>query len=167
MGAFLNRTCGRFGRGGLAAVAVGVLTSGLLSGCSNWSWGGSSKKSGGMEDLPPRGVAFLEEVPVPKGFSLVEGRSIDRQSSGQRMALHEYKGRADPLAVRNFYRQQMPRTGWERMSDDSVKGTTVMRFEKRHEVCTVKIRSAALGRCVINVEVSPFSRTSLEPSKQR
>ena len=164
MGAFLNRTSRRFGWGRLAA--AGVLIAGLLSGCSNWSWG-SSKKSGGMEDLPPRGVAFLEEVPVPKGFSLVEGRSIDHQSSGQRMAMHEYKGRADPPAVRNFYRQQMPRTGWELVSDDSVKGTTAMRFEKRREVCTIKIRSATFGRCVINVEVSPFSRTSLEPPKPR
>ncbi len=165
MAGFLNRTSRRFGRGSLAAVAASVLTAGMLSGCSDWSWG--SWKKSGTEDLPPRGVAFLEEVPVPKGFSLVEGRSIDHQSSGQRMALHEYKGSADPLAVRDFYRQQMPRSGWELVSDDSVKGMTTMRFEKKREVCIVKIRSATFGRCVINVEVSPFSRTSLEPPKQR
>ena len=161
-----NRNSRGCGRGGLAVFAAGLLVVGLLSGCSNWSWG-SSKKSSGTDDLPPRGEAFLEEVPAPKGFSLVEGHSIDHQSGGQRMAIHEYSGRADPSAVRNFYRQQMPRTGWERVSDDSVKGTTTMRFEKRREVCIVKIRSATFGRCVINVEVSPFSRTSLEPPKPR
>lgn len=164
MDAFGDRTSRRLGPSRLAAATAGFMALSLLSGCNDWSWG--SRKSG-VEDLPPRGVAFLEEVPVPKGFSLVEGRSIDHQSSGQRMALHEYKGRADPLAVRSFYRRQMPRSGWELVSDDSVKGATTMRFEKRREVCIVKIRSATFGRCVINVELSPFSRTPLEPPRER
>jgi len=156
-------------RGHSGYVAVGlILATGLLAGCGKSSWLlGSSKKNGGIEQLGPRRVSFLEEVAVPEGFRLVEGHSVDHESGGQRMAMHEYQGRADPFAVRSFYRQQMPQLGWDRVSDDSVKGTITLRFEKRREVCTVKIRSAEFGRCVINVEVSPFSRTSLEPPKQR
>jgi hypothetical protein len=154
-------------RSGLVA-ALCVLTVSLFSGCKDGKLTfDTTQKSGGMERLSPRGVAFLEEVPVPDGFKLVESHSMDHESAGQRMARHEYQGKGDPFAVRNFYRQQMPQMGWERVSDESFKGVITMRFEKKREVCTVQIRAAEFGRSVINVEVVPFSRTSLEPPKQR
>lgn len=157
-----------FKRQWLLAAALSVWAVSLLAGCKDGKLTfDSTKQSGGMERLDPRGVAFLEEVPVPDGFKLVDSHSMDHESAGQRMARHEYRGKGDPFAVRNFYRQQMPQTGWERVSDQSVKGVITMRFEKRREVCTVQIREADFGRSVINVEVVPFSRTSLEPPKQR
>jgi hypothetical protein len=151
-----------------SAAVLCVLTVSLFAGCKDGKLTFvSTNKSGGMDRLSPRGVAFLEEVAVPDGFKLVESHSMDHESAGQRMARHEYQGKGDPFAVRNFYRQQMPQMGWERVSDQSVKGVITMRFEKRREVCTVQIRAAEFGRSVINVEVVPFSRTSLEPPKQR
>jgi hypothetical protein len=153
-------------RFGSQARVVCLLAIGLLTGCNNWSMD-SSSKSGSPERMSPRGVAFLEEVAVPAGFRLVEAHSMDQESAGQRMARHEYEGKGDPFAVRDFYRQQMPQMGWERVSDQSFKGVITMRFEKRREVCTVQIRAAEFGRSVVNVEVVPFSRTSVEPPKQR
>ena len=161
-----GRAVRRSGCRGSRVAVICTLAAGLLAGCNSGS-SGSSKKSGGLERLSPRGVSFLEEVPVPEGFRLVEGHSMDHESAGQRMARHEYKGSADPFAVRNFYRQQMPQMGWGRVSDQSFKGVITMRFEKTREVCTVQIRSAAFGHSIINVEVVPFSRTSLEPPRQR
>ncbi len=155
-----------FRRHGLAGMLAGLLVVGLAGGCSSWS-SGSSKKTGGLERLNPRGTAFLEEVAVPTGFRLVEGHSMDHESAGQRMARHEYQGRADPFAVREFYRQQMPQKGWERVSDQSFKGVITMRFEKKLEVCTVQIRPGQFGRSIVNVEVVPFSRTPMEPPRQR
>jgi hypothetical protein len=151
---------------GWPQACLGLLAVSLIcSGCSNWSFPGF-KKSGG-EQLKPRGRAYLEEVAVPEGFSKVADKSWDRQAGGQRMAEHEYRGSADALAVRDFYRQQMPQMGWERVSDQDDKGVITIRFEKYHEVCTVRIRQGELGRTVINVELGPFSRTSVEPPKRR
>ncbi|MDM8007881.1 MAG: hypothetical protein QUV05_17220 [Phycisphaerae bacterium] len=162
-----NRQMRGFRRHGLRGLLIGLLTVGLGSGCSSWSSGSSKSKSGGLKQLNPRGVAFLEEVPVPDGFHLVDKHSMDQESAGQRMARHEYQGRADPFAVRDFYRQQMPQMGWERVSDQSLKGVITMRFEKKLEVCTVQIQSGHFGRSIVNVEVVPFSRTPMEPPKQR
>ncbi|MGQ9648593.1 MAG: hypothetical protein ACUVXJ_00600 [Phycisphaerae bacterium] len=145
---------------------IGLLAVSLGSGCNNWS-SGSSNKSGGLKQLNPRGVAFLEEIPVPDGFQLVDEHSMDHESAGQRMARHEYKGRADPFAVREFYRQRMPQMGWERLSDQSVKGVITMRFEKKLEACTIQIRSGHFGQSIVNVEVVPFSRSPMEPPRQR
>lgn len=150
----------------LRGMLIGLLSVGLGSGCSNWS-SSSSNKSGGLKQLNPRGVAFLEEIPVPDGFYLVDEHSMDHESAGQRMARHEYKGRADPFAVRDFYRQRMPQMGWERVSDQSVKGVITMRFEKKLEACTIQIRSGYFGQSIVNVEVVPFSRTPMEPPRQR
>lgn len=150
----------------LRGMLIGLLAVGLASGCSNWP-SGTSNKSGGLKQLNPRGVAFLEEIPVPDGFQLVDEHSMDHESAGQRMARHEYKGRADPFAVRDFYRQRMPQMGWERVSDQSVKGVITMRFEKKLEACTIQIRPGHFGQSIVNVEVMPFSRTPMEPPKQR
>jgi hypothetical protein len=147
---------------GVAMLAISL----LCGGCNSVSLSGS-KKSGGLEQLRPRGVTFLEEVAVPEGFTYVSDNSWDTSSGGQRMARHEYRGGADPFAVREFYRQQMPQMGWERVSDQADKGVIYIRFEKRHEVCTVRIRHGDLERTVINVEVVPFNRTSVEPPKKR
>jgi hypothetical protein len=72
---------------------------------------------------------------------------------------------ADPFAVRDFYRQRMPQMGWERVSDQSVKGVITMRFEKKLEACTIQIRPGHFGQSIVNVEVMPFSRTPMEPPK--
>jgi hypothetical protein len=136
-----------------------MLLSLAIGGC------GRSKgdKPAQLQRLRPRSVSYLEEVPVPSGFELVGERSLDHESGGRRMARHEYRGRAHPLAVRKFYREQMPNAGWDCVSDQNFNEVTTIRFEKKHESCTVQIQPGSLGQTVIHVEVVPFNRTPLEP----
>ncbi len=93
---------------------------------------------------------------------------MDHESAGRRLARHEYRGNADPYAVRNFYREQMPLMGWDRVSDQNFKGVIVIRFEKDQEACTVEIRPAGKlnWKTIINVLVVPFNREPLQPPKQ-
>jgi len=143
--------------GWLAFVLLGA---GLPGGCGD-------SKGTSIARLTPRGVPYLEGVPVPGGFTLVTEEVLDRESGGMRMASHKYRGRADLHAVRNFYREQMPLMGWNRVSDQNVKGIITIRFEKQEEDCTVEIQSAGgLNQTEITVEVFPFNRTPLEPPKQ-
>ena len=142
----------------LAAVLIGA---GLVSGC------GDPQKPD-IARLNPRGVPYLEGVPVPQGFEMVDELSWDNESGGQRTAQHEYRGTGDPHAVRNFYREQMPLMGWDRVSDRNIKGVITTRYEKADEACTVEITSPGKlkWKTMVKVFVQPFNRTPLEPPKQ-
>jgi len=142
--------------------SFGVLFVALLAaGCGDG-------REGGVTRLSPRGVPFLSGVPVPTKFDLVDKNTEDYESGGRRWARHWYRGHAPRHAVRNFYREQMPLMGWSRVSDQNVKGTISIRFEKKNESCTVEIEPAgAFNRCTIKVIVMPFSRTPTEPPPRR
>ena len=118
--------------------------------------------------LNPRSVPYLDGVAVPAGFTLADKMTEDYESSGQRMARHEYRGNADLHTVRNFYREQMPTLGWTRVSDQSVKGIITIRFEKQDESCVVEIRPAGMiSSTSIQVIVMPFKRVPInEPPKR-
>lgn len=143
--------------GGLAAL---VILAGLTAGC-----GGGD---GAIKRLNPRDAPYLEGVPVPKGFRLDSRGTEQLESGGVRVARHVYVGSADPYAVRDFYQEQMPLLGWNRVSGpDIVRERISLRFEKRHEECTVEITGGLFGRSTIEVIVRPFSRAaSPEPPKR-
>lgn len=147
-------------RRALSAVALGALGTLLLAGCGD--------KGDGLERLSPRTTPYLTGIPVPVKFSLVDKNSEDIESGSPRFARHNYRGSAPLMAVRNFYREQMPVNGWNRVSDQSVKGVVHLRFEKGNEACTVQISpSGFFNWCTIQVVVMPFSRNSMEPPPRR
>ena len=111
--------CVRLTGGG--SICLALLAGVFLAGCGD-----------GQEEavarLNPRGVPFLTGVPVPTGFQLVDRNTEDYESGGRRWARHCYRGHAELVAVRNFYREQMPLMGWNLISDQNVKGTLSIRF---------------------------------------
>lgn len=149
----------RFLRAGCWTVMGVVLA--CLAGCGD-------SKPGSVNRLNPRGIPYLEGVPVPGGFELVSRDSTDYESGGQRNARHVYAGFADAAAVRSFYQEQMPLMGWTRVSAQNVEGTISLRFEKKTEACTVDIKPTGfLNRTRIHVTVSPFNRApAMEPPKR-
>ncbi len=150
----LLATRGRL-RGLAAAAALAA-----LAGCGD--------PKNGVNRLSPRGVPFLDGVPVPAGFQLVDRMTEDYESGAQRMARHVYEGYADPNAVRSFYREQMPLVGWNRVSDQNVKGSIAIRFEKQTEACHITIdRSGTLGKVRIQAVVMPFNRSPSEAPARR
>ncbi len=140
---------------------VGLLVSTLAAGC------GGDKK-GDVSRLSPRGTPYLTGVPVPAGFRLADEWSEDHQSGGVRFARHRYVGHADLFSVRDFYLDQMPLSGWNQVSNQNVKGTISIRFEKQTEVCTVQIeRSGMFGKVTAQVIVRPFQRATKKPPKRQ
>ena len=106
------------------------------------------------------------DIPVPAGFAFVESASEDRSTGTSRLYLrHLYAGAAHKLNVRNFYREQMPRTRWVKVSDGSVKGEYTMRFEKGNEACTVLIRDrkGMSGGAEVQVIISQEQRGAIPP----
>lgn len=120
----------------------------------------------GISRLAARPKPFLVGVPVPKGFDMVNRMTEDYESGGQRTARHQYSGFADPVDVRDFYREQMPLTGWNRVSDQNVKGRRTLRFERHNEVCTVEIEGNWINHTNIQVILNPFSRNPSEPPRR-
>ena len=141
-------------------IALGTMAIVLgITGCTD-------QKAG--KRLSPRGTPYLDGVAVPAGFTLVNKMVDAYESGGVRYARHEYRGAGDPYAVRDFYREQMPSLGWNRVSDQDVKGRITIRFEKQYEDCTVNIeRGTWFGTTDVQVIVKPFSRSaSPEPPKR-
>jgi hypothetical protein len=138
---------------GLAALA--------LAGCQSGTLGGSNAGR-----ITARPIPYISDVPVPTGFKLVDKMTDDYVSGGVRVVRHEYEGRADRAALRNFYQEQMPTYRWARISDQNIKGEITLRFEKANESCTVVIRptnSDWFDQSSIRVTIVPFDRSGREP----
>jgi hypothetical protein len=160
-GQFGRRT--HFNRLACASMLIAGLTCSailLAAGCGD--------NADGVTRLSPRGVPYLTGVAVPAGFTLVEKNTEDYESGAQRWARHLYRGNAGVTAVRNFYRDQMPLMGWNRVSEQNVKGTVSLRFEKPSESCAVQIAPTGFFNwSTIQVVVMPFSRNPTEPPSRR
>lgn len=136
--------------------AAGLAVLGL-AGCQ-----GGTLMGGTPGRITPRPVPYISDVPVPVGFKLVDKMTDDYVSGGMRVVRHEYEGRADRAALRNFYQEQMPTYRWARISDQNIKGEITLRFEKANESCTVTIRPTNgdwLDQTSIRVTIVPFDRS--------
>ena len=90
--------------------------------------------------LSPDPLPHFTDIPVPSGFQLVDERSMDLVSGPIRLVRHLYEGKADLLAVRDFYCEQMPVRGWREVNRQFEEGLFTLRFEKENEGCEVKFR---------------------------
>lgn len=127
----------------------------------------STGKTGSPATLKPRGVPFIDDVPVPGGFTLVDKQTLKYESAGVRLAWQEYRGGSERHAVRRFYREQMPSYGWNLINDQEFKETITIRFTKKDEECTVSISpSGMFGQTSVEVKLCPIQRTPLEPPKR-
>jgi hypothetical protein len=153
----------------LGVVVAGLTIAVSAVGCQNqgqtWSWGGTQ--------TPKRIVAgpALDppDVPVPTGFKPVEDRSSDQSSGSIRNVWHEYRGRSDRAALRNFYREQMASYRWVLVSDQNIKGEVTLRYEKGDEECVVMIRPVwnILDQTLIRVTITRLERGGTPTGRAR
>jgi hypothetical protein len=147
----------------LLLAAAGCNNSGSDRG--NWF---SKQDNDTPKTLSPRSAAFLAGVPVPRGFDKDERASDSVEGAGVRFARQQYVGYADAYAIREFYKEQMPLSGWQEVTTSDNKGTTVIRFESSNEECTVTIEPTGFfNRSRIKVFVKPFKRNVSEPPAKR
>ena len=89
--------------------------------------------------LEPSQKPYERDIPLPEGFRLADQSSEDWSNGPIRYLRHRYVGKAEPYAVRAFYREQMPLVRWIPISDRLADGRITMRFEREPEVCTIMI----------------------------
>ncbi len=106
-------------------VGVAILTA-LLAGCAS---------------APPRPArSEFEDIPVPKGLTLDQGKTTIIESPSVKAARLFYKGRVEPASLATAFRTTLEANGWRFISTTtfSSQGTTQV-YEKAGDSLTVTI----------------------------
>lgn len=112
------------------------LTIFVLSGCANFPQRDDMSKTPGI--LEPSTAIKFSDIPVPSGFKIIPQNSYSFESSGIRVGVLKYIGKANPDQVVNFYREQMPMYKWSLLNVVEY-GDRLMNFERENETCIVSL----------------------------
>lgn len=88
--------------------------------------------------LEPSSRVKFSDVPVPAGFQLIPQDSYSFESSGVRVGVLKYQGKADIEQVINFYKEQMPMYSWGLLNIVEY-GERLMNFERENETCIISL----------------------------
>jgi hypothetical protein len=138
----------------LAAFALMAV---CVAGCSGT--GGPMPSDQGVlpsDELELASVLRFSDVPAPRGFALVEGKSWTYEAKGGvRLAELHYIGKASLQRVVSFFEEQMPISGWQK--EMSVGPETKKRLHFKHsrksERCKVVISTMRGGYTHVVIEV--------------
>ena len=117
--------------------AVLMVSSILLAGCA----GVRAKDSSDLKKaamLEPAVMQKFSDVPVPSNFKFMEKNSYSFESSGMRVGVLKYHGKADPDQVVSFYKEQMPMYTWTLLNVVEY-GDRLMNFDRDNETCIISI----------------------------
>jgi len=133
---------------------MGILVAGV-TGCAT-----SSKKdkdiAAASNMLEPQMALKFSDVPVPAGFKFVSQESYSFESTGVRVGMLKYRGKANPDQVVNFYKEQMPIYNWNLINAIEY-GQRLLNFEREQESCIVTM--LAKGNSVtLTISVGPKSQ---------
>mgnify|MGYP001584434816 CR=1 FL=1 len=107
-----------------------------LTGCAGISGKDDMSKSPAI--LEPSSTLKFSDVPVPAGFKLLPQNSYSFESSGVRVGVLKYQGKANPDQVINFYKEQMPMFNWNLLNVIEY-GDRLMNFERENETCIISL----------------------------
>ncbi len=104
-------------------------------GCSHFRSGKPEGKLTVAENLA------IADLPVPRGFKVDRARSFFKVNAeaGMRVISVTYKGHAKALAVLDFFRDNMPLSGWTLKEESCTFGPYVLDFESETETMQVRI----------------------------
>lgn len=95
----------------------------------------------GCASAPPRAVrSEFEDIPVPKGLTLDQGRTTIIESPNVKAARLIYKGLIEPVGLATAFRTTLEANGWRFISTTtfSPQGTSQV-YEKSGDTLTVQI----------------------------
>jgi len=90
--------------------------------------------------LEPQAVFKFADIPVPTGFKLLPNESYAFESSGIRVGVLKYQGKAEADRVINFYREQMPMYNWNLLNVIEY-GERLLNFDRENETCIIRLKS--------------------------
>ena len=120
----------------------------------------------GCASAPPRAVrSEFEDIPVPKGLTLDEGKTTIIESSNVKAARLIYKGRIESASLATAFRTTLEANGWRFVSTTtfSPQGTTQV-YEKSGDTLTVQITEGLWYTRVELTAIKVVSRPTAAPS---
>ncbi|MEW6074702.1 MAG: hypothetical protein AB1530_00175 [Candidatus Omnitrophota bacterium] len=140
-------------------IALSIL---LLSttGCANLS-----RKDVGTQSnlLEPSMSARFTDIPVPVRFKFIPKESYAFESSGVRVGVLKYRGKATADQVLNFYKEQMPMNSWMLLNIIEYN-QRIMNFEKNNESCIVTLLPSG-SSVAVTVYIGPISQYPKKASR--
>ncbi len=107
--------------------------------------------------LEPAGIVKFNDLPIPAGFKLMPQNSYSFESTGVRVGVLKYQGKADVDQVVNFYKEQMPMYSWDLLNLVQY-GERMMNFERENETCIISL-SGKGNNITITLSFGPKSQT--------
>ena len=123
-----------------------------------------SKDASSPDTLQAQAMLKFTDLPVPIGFKMLAKDSYSFESSGMRVGLLRYKGKAALEQVVNFYKEQMPMYNWVLLNITEY-GDCIMNFEREQESCIISIVPKG-SSSTISIAMGPKSQSLPKKSKQ-
>jgi len=130
-----------------------------LTGCANLM----NRGNGPMATLEPQANLRFSDIPVPAGFKPLDRDSYNFESSGVRVGVLKYQGKANPEQVVNFYKEQMPMYNWNLLNVVEY-GERMLNFDRELETCVVRL-SGNGNKVIITVSLGPKSQITKKAAK--
>ncbi|MDP2937702.1 MAG: hypothetical protein Q8N72_00425 [Candidatus Omnitrophota bacterium] len=144
----------------------GILVLVFLCSCVLVLWGcaGVLKKDASSKEgafLEPQAALKFSDIPAPTGFKFLPEESYSFESTGVRVGILKYQGKADVEQVVNFYKDQMPLYNWNLLNVMEY-GERLLNFEREQESCIINLASQGKN---ITVTVSLGPKSAIRPKK--
>lgn len=106
--------------------------------------------------LEPSATLKFSDLPVPAGFKLLPQNSYSFESTGVRVGVLKYQGRANIEQVISFYKEQMPMYNWDLINMVEY-GERLLNFERENETCIISL-SPKGNNITITLSLGPKSQ---------
>jgi len=106
--------------------------------------------------LEPQAVLKFADVPIPAGFKPLTKDSYSFESSGVRVGMLKYQGKANVDLVVNFYKEQMAMYNWNLLNVVEYN-ERLMNFDRPTESCIINILPKG-STVIITITIGPKSQ---------
>jgi len=131
----------------------------VLLGCASLSG-----KDEANQTLQAQSILKFTDLPVPAGFKMLPKESYSFESSGMRVGLLKYQGKATLDQVVIFYKEQMPMYNWVLLNTTEY-GDCIMNFDRETESCIITLTPKG-GTSIISLSFGPKSQVLPKKAKQ-
>lgn len=142
------------------AMVLLVLSTFIISGCALMNKKEISTSPGLLE---PQSIVKFSDLPVPAGFKLLAQDSYSFESSGVRVAVLKYRGKAKAEQVISFYKEQMPMYNWNLLNIVEY-GERMLNFDNDSETCVIRLTPRG-NSVTATVSLGPKPQLPKRPEK--
>ena len=121
-------------------------------GCSMLSQQDKSMNSN-PSALEPQAMNKFSDIPVPSGFKSLTGQSYSFESSGIRVGVLKFQGKADVDQIVSFYKEQMVMYNWNLLNVVEY-GERLLNFDRENETCVITLLTRG-KTVIITVSLGP------------